>query len=1727
MAQTIKLKRSATAGAAPTTSQLELGEVAINTYDGKMYIKKSVGGTESIVEISGGGGASAADAILEEYLYTATNNQTAFSGNDDNSSFLSYVSGAIQVFLNGVLLDPETDYTATNGAIVTLTSGATTNDYLQIIAFKKKIGDSSITINSFTGNNSTTAFTLSLDPGDENNTRVFIDGVYQSKSNYTVSGTTLTFSSAPPSGTGIEVEIGNRAVSLDTASNLDLPDNVKLRLGTGLDLQIYHDGSNSLINDNGTGSLKVQTGGSTKLEVTSTGVDVTGNIAVSGTVDGVDIAARNAVLTSTTATAGAALPRTGGAMSGAITTNSTFDGRDVATDGSKLDGIESGATADQTQSEINALGITATGLSGTPAISVANITTTGELRGPASFVVDPAAVGDNTGTVIIKGNLQVDGATTTINSTTLTVDDLNLTLASGAANGTAANGAGITVDGASANITYASSTDSWDFNKKVKFNTVQAHGSNNFLIDSPAEIHLDSHSGFIRLRSQGGDIGLLQLSNNDITIRSMVSDKDILFQGYDGSTNITALILDMSNAGFATFNSGIQATSGDFRNTSSGAETTALTLRNYAAGANTATALNFYPTQSTTRFASIVAENIDGNNNIALSFLTAAGDTPSAAMTIDQNRNVGIGETNPSVSRLHVRDNKGSAGDVWTQVGPGNNMGITLQNETTADNANSVIYFKNDTDYVASIGARYVSHSTNETELRFGTTNSSGTSREKMYLRGGGELQTLAPVMVGGSVGLAASQISGTPADQNYTEVGKGYINLARDDTADAAQIRFAKNGSIHSYLETRTNGLGFVTGVGNFGFEGGNVGIGTPSPLAKLHVQSTGSDGVIVRTTTNAEPFIALQRNSGSNGVAVLRSIDGGDLRIDTGATGAAQVTKMTVEAGGNVGIGTIDPAAKLHISGNSDVSDEDCMLIIDDVDSSAGSRIPAIMFRSNTGGSVTNQARIRGTDTHGIVMSGSSALGDDLVVQSGKVGIGTTAPTTTLQINPSSGGYNLFFDRGNSTPGGANPWLGLFNAATVSASTYGWGFYDSNSDGSLQIWNRNNSTTGANALTIKRGGNVGIGTASPDSLLHLKSTGDTRMTIESPDANDAYINFSGATNEMSLGFDKSDAAMYITNHGTITANRRVTIKTDGKVGIGTDSPAVPLHVYNASQGRVAIENASRRFDLAVDADGLGFRDQSAAVTRMILTSAGRLHLGDLTASNAQFRVKQVSSGEWAANIIHNTGTAYGLSVDTSSSSANSTYNFAAYTPAGTGFFVRNSGCVGIGTTAPVIELDIKRHTNSYPLRIGSERGQGRAIVLADVHSSPTKYNWIVGSQYNIDNAFEITPSTSIGGYTFSNPAILVKENGRVAINYGLGGGAVNSEFNVFADGEALRLDGTANTSRTLRFRNVGVNGSSNGIIASDGSLQLKNEDANAAMYFNSIRDMEFQVTSGNGTAGNMTFLSYNTEIMRLDGANSRVGIGTGSTVGAKLHVKGAGGSTGLTFKTTDASNNETFFILDGGHAGTRYYPFTVGTPSSTTHSGTAFEVKAGSVSFPQLHVKQNGKVGIGWNAPTAALSVLDSDNTTTNQGLGGVRVHRPNDANQYGYIDYNYGGGGLLIGSNYTGYGASSTRAGEIYFYQHNTSAQAAPIRLASYIDSYGHFLPGADASYDLGGNAKRWRNVYTTDLHLSNESKEGGNDVDGTTGNWTVQEGAENLYLINNKTGKKYKFALEEIE
>jgi hypothetical protein len=79
---------------------------------------------------------------------------------------------------------------------------------------------------------------------------------------------------------------------------------------------------------------------------------------------------------------------------------------------------------------------------------------------------------------------------------------------------------------------------------------------------------------------------------------------------------------------------------------------------------------------------------------------------------------------------------------------------------------------------------------------------------------------------------------------------------------------------------------------------------------------------------------------------------------------------------------------------------------------------------------------------------------------------------------------------------------------------------------------------------------------------------------------------------------------------------------------------------------------------------------------------------------------------------------------------------------------------------------------------------------------------------------------------------------------------------------------------------------------------------------------------------------------------------------------------------------------------------------------------------------------------------------------------------------------------------------------------------------ITATGNIVPGANDTYDLGASGNVWQNVYTGDLHLNNEHKTEGNIVDGSKGSWTLQEGAEDIYLINNKSNEKFRLKLEKI-
>ena len=88
----------------------------------------------------------------------------------------------------------------------------------------------------------------------------------------------------------------------------------------------------------------------------------------------------------------------------------------------------------------------------------------------------------------------------------------------------------------------------------------------------------------------------------------------------------------------------------------------------------------------------------------------------------------------------------------------------------------------------------------------------------------------------------------------------------------------------------------------------------------------------------------------------------------------------------------------------------------------------------------------------------------------------------------------------------------------------------------------------------------------------------------------------------------------------------------------------------------------------------------------------------------------------------------------------------------------------------------------------------------------------------------------------------------------------------------------------------------------------------------------------------------------------------------------------------------------------------------------------------------------------------------------------------------------------------------------------AQASGLMITGITTVSGNFMPGTDNNLDLGSLTQRWANVYVGDMNLSNKGKK--NDVDGTWGNFTLQEGENDLFIINNRSGKRYKFNLTEI-
>ena len=113
----------------------------------------------------------------------------------------------------------------------------------------------------------------------------------------------------------------------------------------------------------------------------------------------------------------------------------------------------------------------------------------------------------------------------------------------------------------------------------------------------------------------------------------------------------------------------------------------------------------------------------------------------------------------------------------------------------------------------------------------------------------------------------------------------------------------------------------------------------------------------------------------------------------------------------------------------------------------------------------------------------------------------------------------------------------------------------------------------------------------------------------------------------------------------------------------------------------------------------------------------------------------------------------------------------------------------------------------------------------------------------------------------------------------------------------------------------------------------------------------------------------------------------------------------------------------------------------------------------------------------------------------------------------------------SSGTGITWSTTDKGKKILYSDGTNILEGLSSVGG-VTATGHIVPGANDTYDLGAVGNVWQNIYTGDLHLSNKFKEKGNIVDNTKGNWTLQEGENDIFMINNISGEKFKIKLDKI-
>ena len=1087
----------------------------------------------------------------------------------------------------------------------------------------------------------------------------------------------------------------------------------------------------------------------------------------------------------------------------------------------------------------------------------------------------------------------------------------------------------------------------------------------------------------------GEDFAIYHDTTVGNVIKSNTSDMDIVIQGNDGGSTITALTLDMSAGGNATFNGTITSTGLTIDNeytlpSASGSagqvlkypstgsqviwaddDTQGTTINNNAdnriiTGSGTANTLNaeanftydgskITTTSNSALGTTFTLANTNSGGGREFTFISNStgnfyiyDDTANTTrFTIDSAGRVGIGTTS-ATAPLSI-GSTGSLGAI------SNNYQIATSIDGGFSTANArqhkVIGFIGTTAGITDIYDS--SYASGERSKNFYsglfTDNSYFNASSYRIVQGGKSRLTIKQdsefVINDDSIDRDFRVESDNNAHALFVQGSDGNIGIGTGSLIARLHVKgagntsstnaiFADNSSSAGIFAIRDNGDAFILG---------NTGIGTSSPASALHIGNAGhillERGGELRSKDTGGAVKTIARVNGSNELQYGWSSAG----AVTFMGGGSYTERMRIHTDGNIAIGTSSPTERLTVLGNQNITGKLAV-------GASAAHGSFDFYNQNTA-----------------YFNGAVTIDDNLFVTSGNVGIGTSSPSANLEITQSGNNVGLL------VAGGGYNYTAKFESVDAEANII---IEDNNStnDGNMIGVATNDMyfiTDTAERMRIDSSGKVGIGTSSPSLRLHSKDTGNYQLDLDS----------GGTRWRMGAGWSG-----YYQNHfllANTTDGIRMAIDTNGKVGIGTALPSHKLTIEGTTSstttrvktttGNAIYRVSTNNSDFAIIGQGgsnrLDVYDNNAGTTRLSLNSSGNIGVGT-TSPAAKLEVnggalKVTNAGNAGifinANAVGSDASIYfeeddniKAKIQHDASNDSMLFTDGAYTDTMT----LKGAKVGIGTTSPISQLTVNKDVSSHNTD-GITIGKVEASGWIDVNEEMGRLGWAAsyGSSFTPAIGAYISAKadanwdgneapTRLGFFTAPVGSVTPQERLRIDSSGNIGIGTTSPAaplvVNATSSHEGIRVQRNGESSQYISINQA------------TGGDHVIETFGNKPLSFG-VRDAQPLILKTN-----------NTERARID-SSGRLGIGTTSP-DWKLQVSGTNTQIGIE-STTTGQNASLYYTANGANQ------WEVGTNIST---GTGnYEIYDRVNNASRMFINHSGNVGIGTSSPAHKLTL------------------------------------------------------------------------------------------------------------------------------------------------------------